>query len=352
MSTDPPATAFQMEGQPSCERVRGSGSSYSPTQRECDGQKIPSGRKTSPRTPIRNPKAPENFNLDEILAKMQGHSEKLLAEHAKCTQASLTAAMQASLGQMDANYQARFDASDARMCEVEKRLAAIETSQSSGAKRVEKLATEVAAASATEPPPRVLDHLFDRAPHQNVIIARASDITDSGSVREVLDALLAEAGLESNVADIKGDGPRKRFEIVFNGNEALGAKRANKVLAVQQKDASGWREHWGRGSGDRQVQLFFDADKSRKQEKGEIIGKKVRNYLRDRGFKAFLSKEEAMVSVNFLPVADVLIESEREFEIKWNLQWARDPKNKFDKNKANEEIKAMVVSPAAAVSWG
>ena len=48
----------------------------------------------------------------------------LLAEHAKGTQSALAESMRASLGQMDAAYQARFNHTDARVDDLAKRLAA------------------------------------------------------------------------------------------------------------------------------------------------------------------------------------------------------------------------------------
>ena len=52
--------------------------------------------------------------------------------------------------------------------------------------------------------------------------------------------------------------------------EALGARRADKLYAVQQKDAKGWRTHWTEDAFGSKIQLFFDKDKSRFSFAGEL----------------------------------------------------------------------------------
>ena len=137
------------------------------------------------------------------------------------------------------------------------------------------------------------------------------------------------------------------------GKEGLAGQRAAKFMALQ-RDETGWRTTTVPDAENASVshKAFFDNDKSRKQIRTEILSKKAANVLRKMypDERIHVRRQEGKLVLDQVPLLHVVVSSQDEFELKWNIGLLA--KRKWDKAQLQQAVESSVRSADTEVEWG
>ena len=118
---------------------------------------------------------------------------------------------------------------------------------------------------------------------------------------------------------------REFFAKFAGADEEEAYGKAAKALEGQYEfDANGrklWTSNWAETAGGHQRRIFVTPDKNRAQERLEAITAKIAKFVRERaeeGRDVFGRKEEGIITIDFIPIALVIVHSFRETTIKVN----------------------------------
>ena len=97
---------------------------------------------------------------------------------------------------------------------------------------------------------------------------------------------------------------------------------------------------------------FFDLDKSRKQIRTEILAKKAATVLRTLfpTERIHVRRQEGKLVLDQVPPLHIVVTSQDEYELKWNL--ALLASRKWDKAQLQAAVETAVRSTDMDIEWG
>ena len=121
-----------------------------------------------------------------------------------------------------------------------------------------------------------------------------------------------------------------------------------------QRDDNGWRTITVPDAENTAVEhkAYFDTDKSRKQIRTEIMAKKAANVLRKMypNERIHVRRQEGKLVLDQVPLLHVVVSSQEEYELKWNL--ALLASRRWDKSQLQAAVESSVRSADMDVEWG
>ena len=122
-----------------------------------------------------------------------------------------------------------------------------------------------------------------------------------------------------------GAGLARRFLLKFKGEGNIGAQSAATALAsLREEDPDSqepkWKELWAKGPSGSDLRVYVGPDKSPKQERTEILSKRLAGILKPRlpTKDVFARRVEGVITIDWVPMVRVEVVSQSEVQIKWN----------------------------------
>ena len=290
-----------------------------------------------------------------VLQDLLDLKESMLAHVTSCN-TSLAGGLSTSVGglvcKLQAEMQDGFEKQDARIDDLESRLASLEGAAPKVKEEIKALKCGLAVAEAVCPELWIAPD-FDRPPIPGLLQVRLAQSVSLEAMEQVVHGLLSECRLQGDAVQVRGKAVDKVFKIQFMGKEGLAGQRAAKFMALQREE-TGWRtitvpdaENAGCSH-----KAFFDTDKSRKQIRTEILAKKAANALRKMlpEDRIHVRRQEGKLVLDQVPLLHIVVSSQDEFELKWNLGLLA--KRKWDKAFLQHAVESSVRSADAEVEWG
>ena len=192
-------------------------------------------------------------------------------------------------------FQNKLDVMQANLADVQRRLGAAEQEE--------------------RPSPSQLDLLDDdREPDLSIIRIRCQVQVTKANVKDALAGLLQDASVPEADVELSGRDVGKSFQWKFKGK--VGPLRAKKALQIAANRGD-WRTFYAASPSGPQ-QLFIDQDKSPKQDRLEMAGRRLKQAvvgLVSNSKKVDLRKKDATVFLDGKPVAKASTNAPEEFAV-------------------------------------
>ena len=192
---------------------------------------------------------------------------------------------------------------------------------------------------------------FNRQLDLSIVKIRTQTEISRKEIKKAIGTVILEMELSESQYSIEGKDELSRMHTLrFRGAGGLAENRAKKFLQLQ-KTGDGWRKLQALDEKGERTELYLDGDKNRKMVKTEILTKKLGAAISGHpppGKKAYVQRSAGVVSVDFIPVARVIVKGENEITIDWNTL---HPIKSIPREEIDKEIKA---APEAGgnTSWG
>lgn len=178
-------------------------------------------------------------------------------------------------------------------------------------KEIEALQTDIAQAHESEPlRSHIEDPTIDRKVDATIIKLGAREMLGKGAVGTVASKWLQEANNDSSMCQLQGEDLAKKFIIKFSGNAQTADRRVRPALSSLRAADGAWQRFKCLSPANRESYLCIGPDKSPKQIKTELVGKKLLQAFqkahRDR--QLFLSSKEGVISHAWVPIARVVVD--------------------------------------------
>lgn len=295
-------------------------------------------------------------DLEEVLASLKME----VAEGVKQTTTSavndlelkFTTAMSNALRKTDVNYQARFGAVEGEIRELKTRLEKIEGWQPNAERAVAEVRHAVALAESTSNVQEILDaDDFERDCDLTIVKARVVDAVTPSAARDAVRDILETMNLKENEVKIDGRDLDKSFTLRFAGCPATAARRARKFMTLQ-KEGGVWKQLVARTPDGAETKMYVDVDKNRKQIMLEMMGRRLHKVLKEKypARDFFNRKKFGTVTVDWTPLARVIVTSPEGHKIEWNLKMADELG--IDKVGVSEKFEASVSTQENGITWG
>ena len=263
-----------------------------------------------------------------------------------------TSAMANALRRTDASYQDRFGMVEGEIKELKMRMERIEGWQPNTDRAVAEVRHAVALAESTANVQELLDvDDFERQPDLIVVKARIMDAVTPEAARVAVRGIVEEMGMKDDEMKIEGKDLDKGFTFRFAGCIAMAARRARKFMQLQ-RDGGEWRELVAKTPDGAESKMYVDVDKSKKQIKMEMMGRRLRKVLKEK-FPArdfFNRRRDGTVSTDWTPLARVVVVGPEAHKIEWNMKLAGELG--IDKDMVSEKVEASVPNRDGGVTWG
>ena len=320
---------------------------------------IPNGQ-PSPSTPNARKRPAEDFDFQTAFKKMQS---ELIDHSDKSTQAlaaKFTETCQKNTALLDEAFQRRFadvdrkiDDHESRMALLESRMAASTLASAVASSRLDDVQRDLGNLKSPLPPSQdIVDaEAFERKTDPALVCARTGAPTTLADVEHLVVEILREMDLDEDVATVCGPRLGKQFHIRFIGQLPLAAKRVGQFLA-RGRIATGFREFHAPTAAGGQSRVYFDIDKSPKQNRAELVCRKMLARLRavDGNARFFHKKAESVLYAGWTPVARILDVTKDSYRVEWCIAKA----DELGLNRATIEqaVRDDLTNPSANVLWG
>jgi hypothetical protein len=192
---------------------------------------------------------------------------------------------------------------------------------------------------------------FERLLDHSIIKIRAQTEVSRKEVKQAITVVLAEMELSESQYVFDGkDELAKLHTLRFRGAGGLAGNRAKKLLMLQNT-ASGWRKLHANDEKGAKWELYLDGDKNRKMVKAEVLAKKLAAAISPHlpgGKRTCVKRSAGVVSVDFVPLARIIIKNEHAFTIDWN---AIHPVKSIPKEAIEKEIRSATEA-SEGTAWG
>jgi len=295
-------------------------------------------------------------DLEEVLASLKME----VAEGVKQTTSSavsdleqkFTTAMTNALRKTDAGYQARFGAVEGEIRELKTRLEKIEGWQPNAERAVAEVRHAVALAESSTNVQEILDaDDFERDCDLAIVKAKVVDAVSSTAARDAVRDVLETMGLKEDDVKIIGRDLDKSFTLRFAGSAATAARRARKFMSLQREGGE-WKQLVAKTPDGAETKMYVDVDKNRKQIMTEMMGRRLHKVLKEKypARDFFNRKKLGTVTVDWTPLARVVITSPEVHKIEWNLKLADELG--IDKTGVSERLEASLATQENGITWG
>lgn len=213
---------------------------------------------------------------------------------------------------------------------------------------------EMAMAAESVPPPRPPLPGWDREVDQTVLIANSQALFVEAELDRAIERLLVRCNIPRE--HVRLDAPRgqtaaQRWTIRFLGEPRLAARRAAQVFAALRGADGEWMSLEVMGTtGMERSRLYLGLDKSPKQTRVEVMGKRLASLARSLRpeLRWRLLREEGVVCVGFQRVLKVIVEPDSS-KLQFAAEGIRD--HGIDKDMFVRRWEAEA-APRSAATWG
>ena len=157
--------------------------------------------------------------------------------------------------------------------------------------------------------------------------------------------------LSTDEAMVVGEEPGRSFTLRFHGQAGLANRRLNKLLGLG-RTANGWRDFHASTPTGLQTRVFFDTDKNSRQQRQELLGRRLAKSLRSTFPKNKVQHKRAdgVLSLDFVPLGRIIVESEALYRLDWNTVLVQE--RGIIKQDLETQLASAVADPAASIAWG
>ena len=242
---------------------------------------------------------------------------------------------------------------DQRLGDALQRLGILEGNAEQIRQDADNLTNRVARAEV-QPPRAVPNPTFDRDPDPTKLKVNGLESFAKEALGAVVSSLLKEDGKDPAIASIVGSNVGKKFSVQFSGAGQIASENAARFLQFLKNGDGTWKEISIQvpGSGSRSQRLYFGPDISPRQERIEQLTKKLADVIKSKvedPKTVFARKREGIVTLDFVPLASILVPSPNECSLRWNTELVQS--TGFDKDALALLFKAKSRPAAADVKW-
>ena len=195
---------------------------------------------------------------------------------------------------------------------------------------------------------------FDRDADATIIKVRADGLTTIDNATKALSKWVTDSGINEADFKVQGDATTKYFTIQFTGQIGTASKRVQKVLdSMRGRDGTWTRIFASTAAGDGQVELRAGPDKSPKQIKTEIVGKRLRQAL-EREFPNHtwrVDRTKGWITASWSPVIEYAVQPGRDDALVLSYQDSGLPALGIDRAKLKASASAAVAPAQAPQFW-
>jgi hypothetical protein len=176
----------------------------------------------------------------------------------------------------DKMVQQRFAAVEADIHELDNRASGTDRELKAMREDIQKLQRGLCVAESAPAEVRTALALeaFEREPIGAMLRISATSLASRAAVLEACTGWLADAGVPVGEFTIAGAELGKTWRIEFKGADGLGTRRARKAQQMLRREDGSWLDPHANGP-DGRVRLYISEDKSPKQVRTELLGKKL-----------------------------------------------------------------------------
>jgi len=241
---------------------------------------------------------------------------------------------------------------DQRLADALQRLSILEGNAEQIRQDAVDLSNRVAQAEV-QPPRAVPNPAFDRDPDPTKLKVNGQDSFAKEKLAAVVASLLEEDGKSPAIASIVGSNVGRKFFVQFSGAGQIASENAARFLKFLKNGDGTWKEISVQvpGSDSRSQRLYFGPDISPRQERIEQLTKKLAGIIKSKvkdPKTVFARKREGVVTLDFEPLASILVPSPNECSLRWNTDLLQS--TGFDKEDLAQQFKAKSRS-AADIRW-
>ena len=151
---------------------------------------------------------------------------------------------------------------------------------------------------------------YDRAPNVALLRANAAELFSKSALVSVVHSLAEECELKHGDLEIMGseNGLSRNYAIQFKGAGGIGERRARKFMALARGSPPEYRTHMAKAPGaGRQVRLYFNIDKSKRQQRTENEAKRLRGIMQEKisSKEVGCIRKDGVITVDWVPVCKV-----------------------------------------------
>ena len=258
----------------------------------------------------------------------------------------------AAVRRLDERAERKFSAVESELKAHQQTLLQLEQANSDLWDAVTKVRRDLSVAEASSHQ-RVsaVDPSFDRKVDITLIRVAAREMVAKDAVRDALDEWLQSSNVEPAHFKFEGSNVDKKFSLRMVGLPDSAAKRVSQALGALRLPDGSWRRMSCTSPAGRKVDLFISPDKSPKQIKTEMEGKRLLQAFKSAhpDCNPHLARQDGVLSVSWIPIARISPQQEDlPTEVLWNMAAVRDQGIKRDEVMA--AFRASIRT-AANVEW-
>jgi len=268
--------------------------------------------------------------LDAVLASLRGDIQCHVDQSTRNMQDSITNAFSSAVRQLDERNERRFLTLEADLSSTTTSLDKVEKEQASMWKTIRMLQQDLQTAEASAPlrdPGDSATERFDRKIDVTILKVNTKEMVAKDAMATVMSTLLEEADIRNDQYSIQGMELAKKFTIRFTGTAQTAERRANKVFGLLRREDGSWRKFTCPTPAQRECDLFIGTDKSPKQVKTEMEGKRLWQSFKDKyaHLNPHFLRKEGIIQIGWVPVAKLEIQpGEEPTQILWNNKAVSD----------------------------
>lgn len=243
------------------------------------------------------------------------------------------------------------------------RIDALERLEREATQRMERMEAMLKGVGPDLPPPP--SDLWDRPADRAVLQINTADWVEEGVLCEKIVRICADANIAKTMLEVycgtssapvaaAAPGQRlvKRAAVRIKGEPGVAARRAAQVLGSIRTPTGGWAPLEVERSGGGKTRLYLGEDRSQRDIARERATKRLASAVEQAkpGRRAYPSKKDGVVSVDWRPVARVVISADRDKDvcIEFNANVVQDMGIDKDEVRRHFELAAPVSRAAAA----
>jgi hypothetical protein len=205
-----------------------------------------------------------------------------------------------------------------------KRLTILEGNADQIRQDAEQLSTRVARAEV-QPPKAVPNAAFDRDPDPTKIKVNGPESFAKEELAAVVSSLLEQDGKSPDTASIVGSNVSRKFSVQFAGAGQIASGCAQRFLQFLKNGDGTYKQIDVKvpGPGNKSQQIYFGPDSSLRQERIEMLTRKLAKIIKtkvDDPKTVFARKRDGVVTLDFVPLASILVPSPNEHSLRWNTE--------------------------------
>ena len=251
-------------------------------------------------------------------------------------------------------FQAQLDAFHSRVGEVETRQDKTDEAIAAMAEQIKALQDALAVADKQPVQKQFISRDFDRAADHTIIKVHADGLATLAEATKALSKWIIDSDVKETDFKVQGDATSRYFTVQFTGLPGTAANRVQKVLdGMRGRDGNWTRIYAPAVAGAGMVELRAGPDKSPKQIKTEIVGKRIRQAL-ERELPSHtwrVDRTKGWIMANWTPVLAYVVRPGRDEAPVLTFQDTGLPALGIDRAQLKAAASAAVAPAEAPQFW-